>query len=72
MIAGQLELPLFALMRSTAADPIPEQDRTHWAQMVIQHCGNPKDHISHTREEEGSPFGCPGTPDLRDQWKRGN
>ena len=58
----QLELPL---NRSTAAYPEPEKDRTHPAQMVIQHCGNPKVHASHAGELP-MPWGCPGTPDIRE------
>lgn len=63
---SQLELPLFEEIRSTADDPVPEQERTHPAQMVIQHCGKTRQHVSHTRQEVGGWVGCPGTPDLRD------
>lgn len=62
----QLELPLFEEIRSTADNPIPEQDRTHPAQMVIQHCGKARQHVSHARHEVGGWAGCPGVPDLRD------
>lgn len=60
----QLELPLFGV-RSTADDPVPEQERTHPAQMVIQHCGKAKVHVSHAYEDAGW-CGCPGVPDIRD------
>lgn len=60
----QLELPLFDV-RSTADNPVPEQDRTHPAQMVIQHCGKAGNHVSHTYLGSGW-FGCPGVPGLRD------
>jgi hypothetical protein len=66
MTTGQLELPLFTRTRSTADDPAPEQERTHPAQMIIQHCGNPKDHASHA-DELPMPWGCPGVPDVRDE-----
>lgn len=62
----QLELPLFEEIRSTADNPVPEQGRTHPAQMVIQHCGKARKHVSHARQEVGGWAGCPGTPDLRD------
>lgn len=62
----QLELPLFAPFRSTAVNPEAEQDRTHPAQVVIQHCGKSRQHVSHARHEVGGWAGCPGTPDLRD------
>lgn len=62
----QLELPLFEAFRSTADNPLPEKDRTHPAQMIIQHCGKSRQHVSHTRHEVGGWSGCPGTPDLRD------
>jgi hypothetical protein len=62
----QLELPLFEEIRTTADNPIPEQDRTHPAQMVIQHCGKARQHVSHARQGVGGWAGCPGTPDLRD------
>lgn len=60
----QLELPFFT--RSTADDPQPEQDRTHPAQMIIQHCGKAKEHVSHAGTEP-MPWGCPGVPDIREQ-----
>lgn len=66
MTAGQLELPLFTPVRSTPDNPVPEQDRTHPAQMIIQHCGKARQHVSHARQEVGGWAGCPGTPDLRD------
>lgn len=66
MSSAQLELPLFAPVRSTADNPVAEQDRTHPAQMVIQHCGKSRRHVSHARHEVGGWAGCPGTPDLRD------
>lgn len=62
----QLELPLFDV-RSTADNPVPEQERAHPAQMVIQHCGKSRQHVSHARQEVGGWAGCPGTPDLRDR-----
>jgi hypothetical protein len=65
--AGQLELPLFepVFERSTPDNPVPEQVRTHPAQMIIRHCGKPGPHGSHAYDDEG-PWGCPGVPDLRD------
>lgn len=66
MTAVQLELPLFEPTRSTAENPVPEQERTHPAQMVIQHCGKSRRHVSHARHEVGGWAGCPGSPDLRD------
>lgn len=66
MTAEQLELPLFAPFRSTADNPIPETDRTHPAQMVIQHCRKSRLHVSHARHDVAGWAGCPGTPDLRD------
>lgn len=60
-----MELPLFEGVRSTAADPRPEQARTHAAQMIIKHCGKRAKHVSHAFHDD-FPFGCPGTPDLRD------
>jgi hypothetical protein len=65
MTIGQLELPLFGI-RSTPDNPVPEQDRTHPAQMVVRHCGNPKPHCSHAPDDSDGPWGCPGVPDLRD------
>lgn len=62
MTTGQLELPLFEEFRSTADNPIPEQDRTHPAQMIIRHCGSPKLHASHAEDF----WGCPGVPDVRE------
>jgi hypothetical protein len=62
MTATQLELPLY---RSTADNPIPERERTHPAQMIIQHCGNPKLHVAHASELP-FPWGCPGVPDIRE------
>jgi len=62
----QLELPLFEEIRTTADNPLPEQERTHPAQMVIQHCGKSQQHVSHVRQEVGGWTGCPGVPDLRD------
>ena len=59
------EVSLFAPPRSTAADPFPESDRTHPAQMIIRHCGKPEPHCSHAYDDRG-PWGCPGVPDLRD------
>lgn len=67
MSIGQLELPLFEALRSTPDAPAPEQDRTHPAEMVIQHCGRSRRHVSHVRVEVGGWCGCPGTPDLRDE-----
>lgn len=64
MTMGQLELPLFET-RSTPDNPVPEQARTHPAQMVIQHCGKAGKHVSHTYLADGW-LGCPGVPDLRD------
>ena len=66
MTATQLELPLFTPVRSTADNPVPETDRTHPAQMIIQHCGNPKPHCTHAPSASREPTGCPGVPDLRD------
>lgn len=60
----QLELPLFDV-RSTADNPVPERERTHPAQMIIRHCGKQRNHVSHAFHDD-FPFGCPGTPDLRD------
>jgi hypothetical protein len=59
---NQLELPLY---RSTSDNPISETERTHPAQMIIQHCGNPKQHVAHAGELP-MPWGCPGTPDIRE------
>lgn len=61
---SQLELPLFDV-RSTADNPAPETERTHPAQMIIRHCGKRRNHVSHAFKD-GFTFGCPGTPDLRD------
>lgn len=58
----QLELPL---NRSTPAFPFDEQQRTHPAQMIIRHCGNPKTHVSHATQDP-MPWGCPGVPDIRE------
>lgn len=69
MTVGQLELPLFET-RSTPDNPVPEQDRTHPAQMIIRHCGKARDHVSHAYDRHGFPWGCPGTPDLRDGGER--
>ena len=59
---GQLELPLY---RSTAEGPFAEQERNHPAQMIIRHCGKAKDHEAHAYED-AHPWGCPGTPDIRE------
>lgn len=64
--AAQLELPLFEPFRSTPDNPVAEQERTHPAQMIIKHCGNPKNHPAHGYDEPEGAFGCPATPDLRD------
>jgi hypothetical protein len=66
MTIGQLELPLFEI-RSSADNPVPEQDRTHPAQMIIRHCGSAKVHGCHPYETGDGPWGCPGVPDLRDR-----
>lgn len=66
MTATQPELPLWVY--STAADPFDEQERTHPAQMIIKHCGNSREHVSHPYVDP-HPFGCPGMPDLRDTWR---
>lgn len=65
MTTGQLELPLFAPIRSTAADPGPEQERTHPAQMIIKHCGRARLHESHAYADP-LWWGCPGVPDIRE------
>lgn len=68
MSTAQLELPLFEPIRSTPDNPVPEQDRTHPAQMIIKHCGKAKKHVEHAYRDAGW-WGCPGSPDLRERFE---